>query len=143
MNAIDKIKEYIDNNDTEEKVSQTELAKIIGVSRQRVAQLVETNDLGYVVKTRDDNRRKCVVCGNIMDRNKFGRYCSDECKLILRKRNYYVTLKCATCGNEFSVRKSEYKARLRNKQTEDFFCTKQCQGVSVGKKYGFGSRNEN
>jgi predicted nucleic acid-binding Zn ribbon protein len=141
MTALEKIKEYIDGNDTDEKVSQAELAKIVGVSRQRIAQLVEINDLGHVVKTRENNQRKCIVCDQDMDHDKFGRYCSDECKLLLRKQNFYVTLKCATCGGEFSIRKSEYKARLRNKQTEDFFCSKKCQGSSVGKKYGFGNRN--
>ena len=138
MNALDKIKEYIENNDSEEKISQSDLADIVGVSRQRVAQLIEQNDLRDVIITREDMKRRCVDCGEKMEADKFGKYCSDECKLKLRSEKYYVTLKCATCGKDFTIRKSEYKARCRNKTSDVFFCSKKCQGVRLGKSYGFG-----
>ena len=141
MNALEKIKEYIESNNSEEKISQSELADIVGVSRQRVAQLVEQNDLGDILISREDMKRRCVVCGEKMEADKFGKYCSDECKLKLRSEKYYVTLRCSSCNNEFTIRKSEYKARLRNKVGNTFFCSKKCQGAELGKTYGFGNRN--
>lgn len=143
MNALEKIKDYIDNNIDEEKITQSELADIAGVSRQRVAQIVEQNGLTEYVRSREDMKRKCVVCGDKMDADKFGKYCSDECKLKLRSEKYYVTLKCATCGKDFTIRKSEHKARCRNKTSEIFFCSKKCQGVRLGKSYGFGCPKNN
>lgn len=141
MNALEKIKEYIESNDSDEKISQSDLADIVGVSRQRVAQLIEQNDLRDVIITREDMKRRCIVCGEKMEADKFGKYCSDECKLKLRSEKYYVTLRCASCDNEFTIRKSEYKARCRNKIGGTFFCSKKCQGTELGKKYGFGNRN--
>jgi len=138
LNALEKIKEYIESNDSDEKISQSDLADIVGVSRQRIAQLVELNGLEDVIKNREE--RKCVVCGNRMGR-KFGKYCSDECKIKFRTDKFYVTLKCASCKTEFTIKKSEYKARLRNKVGDTFFCSKKCQGTELGKKYGFGNRN--
>jgi len=48
-----------------------------------------------------------------------------------------VTLRCEQCGKEFTLRQSEYNARLRRRKIQGFFCSRQCYGQYIAVRYGF------
>jgi biotin operon repressor len=83
------------------KYSQAELGRILGVSRQRVHDLVKRLDLGHLVKPKRWSFY-CVDCGKPI----LGRRRCRPCwrKLYGAER---VTLSCDFCGKQFERKESE------------------------------------
>lgn len=118
---------------------QTELAEQLGISRERVRQLVNELHLRHLLGVR---MRKgpalCTECGESLGRHtpiKEGQLCQKCYYKELEKRKR--TLVCDTCGKEFKRKLSEVNANIKNKYKHTF-CSRRCFGKWVGNTYGFG-----
>ncbi len=118
-------------------MKQSEIAKLLGVSRQRVGQLVDKAEkLGIEINRRQLKKSKCFNC----DKEYLGnnKYCSKECaNKRLRKfggPSSTVELEiftCDGCGTKFS--RTKRLTYIRNKTSEKrgkplnrVFCTQTC-----------------
>lgn len=106
----------------------SDIARELGVSRERVRQICKT--LGYKplrkLIVRQD-KKHCVVCGKESGSRK---YCSNDCRKKYIKDRYWTQKPCKQCGKMISyLRSEEYKLPV--------FCSKRCQGISIGKTVGF------
>jgi len=90
--------------------------------------------------------RYCKNCGK--EFTGVGLYCSDECKDIYHNKTCKTELVCANCGKAFVRGNGAVKSRLipsqqKQKRTNDYFCSRQCQGKYIGRTFGFVSHPEN
>jgi hypothetical protein len=104
------------------ELSQAEIGRIVGLSRQRVHVILKRNEDG---KPREKPGRKrvikgfCLTCGNpLPTRNKY--FCSRVCYGASFACNY-VSLECAYCGKTITIRKARLKLSNRH------FCSHRCQ----------------
>ena len=126
---------------------QKEIAKSLGVSRQRISQIL----VGAKINTRQSRSRLneiqhskasciCIQCHKsfqFQDRfKKFSRYkyCSNDCYLRFK----YVVLTCCVCSNLFPKRRAEYTVSLRRTKSKNkkWYCSKECFGKELGLKFG-------
>jgi Helix-turn-helix domain of resolvase len=124
------------NNDLCIKMSK--IAKIVGISRQRVYQILKEEGLPTVSK-RDGttiplliNKRRlscvCPVCGKLSSR----KYCSNECK---NKWNEIPVI-CSKCGKLFFRNKRQFLSSYR-KHNGLLFCSRKCNSKWLVEHYGF------
>jgi DNA-binding XRE family transcriptional regulator len=138
-----KLEAYIQLH-PEEKISQTALAKELGVSHQRIQQMNARSPIS-ILRVKEDIL--CSQCGALIKTNGF-RDCSGNrtivCSLCHQKKrdaystNIQKTLICGVCKNSFTISLLEYNQRKKKKQLEDFYCSHQCWGKYVGTHYGRG-----
>ena len=128
--------------DTRERVCQlrfndiymtmSEIARLVGISRQRVFQILQENGLPtkHLVRQINKYRYNCPVCGKIS----INKFCSDECK----KQWQQIPVVCTKCGKLFfrDIHKFLYNYRDHN---ETIFCGRNCQSKWIGEHYGFKS----
>jgi len=111
--------------DTEpKKYSQAELGHMLGVSRQRVHDIVNRLDLGHLVKPKQWSFY-CVDCGKPIRGRKRCRPCWR--KLYGAER---LILTCDFCGKQFERKESEAKRHKYH------FCSTNCR-VNYARHYGF------
>jgi hypothetical protein len=105
------------------KYSQAELGRILGVSRQRVHDIVNRLDLGHLVKPKQWSFY-CVDCGKPISGRRRCRSCWR--KLYGAER---VTLSCDFCGKQFERKESEAKRHILH------FCSASCKGTYAARHY--------
>jgi len=111
------------------RMKGVEIARIVGVSRERVRQFLgNQNACVPVIKL-------CPLCGRKTPTN-HQKYCSRECWMKSKR----VTLTCDVCGENFTLRGSEYRASLRVRKLKMRFCSRKCNGHWLGKNFGVGRR---
>ena len=107
------------------RYSKSELARMFGVSKERVRQIVLKDGLEPYLRPRGSPGRprpRCARCGKPV--SKGARLCAD-CYAELRWRGT-VTLRCHWCGRDFALPLSRYEAKLRAGQRR-FFCSQECR----------------
>lgn len=97
------------------KYSQAALGRILGVSRQRVHDIVNRLDLGHLVKPKQWSFY-CVDCGQPISGRR-------RCRSCWRKiyGAEWVTLTCAFCGKQFERKESEARRHKFH------FCSTSCK----------------
>ncbi len=118
------------------KVPASTMAKDLGISRERVRQLLK--ELGLKTNILKCGKR-CPECGQkISSQSKLCRVCFLQ-KRFLGSR---VNLLCDSCGKRFLRLRSEWKTS-RIKGYRFTFCNRRCQGHYLGIHSGFGNRRKN
>ena len=110
------------------KVRVSALAKELGVSRQRIYQVIWREGLIDVVDWRKRREpRTCVRCGVILrSRRKYCPIC-----LSLKRRESWVELRCDQCGRRFLRRRCVVE-RGKARGQVFHFCSKECRGKFAG-----------
>ena len=126
---------------------QKEIAKSLGVSRQRISQILVFNKINARQSRSRLNKIQisktscvCVQCHKsfrFQDRfKKVSRYkyCSRDCYLRFK----YVVLTCCVCSDLFPKRRAEYAVSLRRTKSKNkkWYCSKECFGKELGLKFG-------
>ncbi len=134
------------------KHKQVEIARIMGVSRQRIHQILKNyKTIKYTKKIKKILENRCKICQNSsqmlhhIDNNPHNNdlkniipVCSQCHGKLHRGRKYdrikrYITYICQTCKKKFNRGKgSAYKGK---------FCSSKCYGVSIRNKSGQWSKN--
>lgn len=121
---------------TNRGIRQTEIAAALGVSRQRVGQMLNKAERAGLATTRRQVKaaKKCRTCGSDLPKGK--KFCSKECrpqrKFGGHSSNIEVTVMvCSGCGVKFSrTRRLQYisikTAERRGKIPKRHFCTREC-----------------
>lgn len=110
----------------------TEIAKLVGISKQRAHQILSRAGLA-TARVRLISPSYCRVCSKEIPRRKYRysekrKYCSSACYLadVVRKSQ----TACRWCGKEFEIRLSQLR------RTRGNFCSKSCQGKWLSANYG-------
>jgi len=106
-------------------MKMSEIARIVGVSRQRVYKILQEEGL----PTKHHIRKclyKCPVCGKITSR----KFCSGEC----RKEWLQIPVICSECGNLFIRSRRQFMNCYPN-HNNVLFCSKKCTGKWLNKNY--------
>jgi hypothetical protein len=114
----------------------TEVARELGVSRERVRQIL--NELK--LPTKFASVHPCKQCGQSRPYNKY--YCSEECKTA-RRSHYRQTYTCKQCGRPFQLR-PKYVEWHRNHGHPHIasWCSNRCQGLYLYRTTeGLGKQN--
>ena len=113
-------------------ISMSAIARLIGISRQRVFQILQEEGLPtkHLVKPVNKDQYSCLVCGKIST-NKF---CSNECKT----QWHQIPVVCTRCGKLFFRNVHRFLANYRD-HSDTVFCSRNCQSRWVGAHYGFKS----
>ncbi len=98
-------------------MSAAEIARQLGISRERVRQILKKNELTTDVRIFQEPNH-CVYCKIVIKNNK--KYCSKECRHL----NYLITYTCDYCGAQKTVKKSQYTASRRKSIHQ--FCSHTC-----------------
>lgn len=112
--------------------TQTQIARAVGVSRERVRQILKTEGIAF---GRYWGRPKptCPSCGKPMS------YTSKSCRKCW-EASRRVILVCEMCGKSFSRKNSDIN-RAKKHGYKHIWCSKHCQGIWAGKNHGWGSRD--
>jgi hypothetical protein len=105
-------------------MTQTDIAKQVGVTKERVRQLLNKEGLNNVSQIREQKRlsRTCIQCGEIRP-NDNSKYCSRLCHRMAHRTIVY----CSFCGAAKSRMLSETKVYEGNKNKhKHFFCSRHC-----------------
>jgi hypothetical protein len=115
-------------------MKMSEIAKKVGISRQRVFQILQEEGL----PTKQHVKKclyACPVCGRITKH----KFCCGEC----RKEWLQIPVICSECGNLFIRRRSSFLNSYPH-HNNVLFCSKKCTGKWLNKhyasKYHFNSR---
>jgi len=113
-------------------ISMSAIARLIGISRQRVFQILQEEGLPtkHLVKPVNKDQYSCLVCGKIST-NKF---CSNECQKQYRQ----IPIVCTRCGKLFFRDVHQLLANYRD-HSDTLFCSRNCQSRWIGVHYGFKS----
>lgn len=106
-------------------MKMSEIAKIVGISRQRVYQILQQEGL----PTKQHIKKylyECPVCGTITSR----KFCSSEC----RKKWQQIPITCSECGNLF-IRNRRKFMNSYHYHSNVLFCSKKCNGKWLNKHY--------
>lgn len=123
-------------------LSQSDIARITGLTRQRIGQIVDkAQRMGIRVVRRQLKYKTCPVCGTSNRSKIYGGYCSKHCKSKAppKKRKFggpsssieIDVILCDGCGCKFSkTKRLQYIARkvseYRGKPAMRSFCTREC-----------------
>lgn len=106
-------------------MTMSEIAKRVGISRQRVYQILRKD--GFPTKHRvHKNQYECLVCGTPSEY----KLCSKKCK----KKWQQIPVTCTRCGKLFFRNKHEF---LHNYKNHGFalFCSRHCVGKWLAENY--------
>lgn len=111
----------------------SEIAREVGVSRERVRQIVRSAGIGWMPKHPAKVHRPCRLCGlPVMTPRKL--HC-EACRSI--------PAVCATCGKSFTMTATRLKTDLRDSRRRNagaIFCSRACRrptGKSEGRSVDF------
>ena len=123
-------------------ITLADIAKQLGISRQRVHQVIERNNklgINPIVRHRPLAKRYyCEGCNKQLQ----GKRKTNKCASCLVEDNS-ITAVCGTCKNEFKLVGRQASVRRANvnfgtiKHPENIFCSKKCSGAFIGNNYGF------
>ncbi len=117
----------VDTRQANPNVSATDMAEAIGVSRQRVWQILKEEGLPTLIKKKHP---LCSVCHKeLIWKNKSG-----ICMPCSLKAIPVFTVKCDYCGNEITHRENSLWKRQR-KKNKHWFCNRHCLGKYVAAHY--------
>jgi hypothetical protein len=110
----------------------SEIARLVGISRQRVFQILQKEGLAtkHLVMKINKYQYHCLECGKIST-NKF---CSDECQNQWQQ----IPIVCTGCGKLFFRNVHRFLANYHY-HNNALFCSKDCQSKWIGEHYGFKS----
>lgn len=94
----------------------SEISRILGISRERVRQLLSKAKL--LTNFRLPNSL-CLVCAGEIPA--YQKYCSRICQYSVHR----ITIKCAHCEKDFTISKSSY--RIRREQNKNLYCSNWCR----------------
>jgi len=110
--------------------TRAELARMLGVSRERTRQIVKKHHLeSLVIKYRHSPPILCLNCGKEIDSQNRTRLCI-TCIIAQRFDQVWGRYICPTCDKENLVLKSKLKAN------KNHYCNRHCLFVMLGKTYG-------
>lgn len=123
---------------TSQGMTQSQIAKELGISRQRVGQLADRAERkGIAVVRRQIKKRICPNCGTEHTYKK--KFCSKECRMMAPRKFGGPTssievqiMTCDGCGTKFSRTKrlSYIRDKVREYRGKDMlkrsFCTREC-----------------
>ena len=115
-------------------ISMSVIARLVGVSRQRVFQILQEEGLPtkHLASQKIKYRYSCLACGKISTH----KFCSDECQ----KKWQQIPVVCTFCGKLFFRNVHQFLANYRE-HSSALFCSRNCQGRWIGEHYGFKSPN--
>ena len=114
-------------------MTMSEIAKIVGVSRQRVFQILREDGLPtkhHVIIEKFQYQYQCLVCGTVSPH----KFCSDECK----KKWQQIPVVCTRCGRLFFRNITQLLHNYR-RHDKGLFCSKHCTAKWLAEIYGFKS----
>ena len=110
MTTRDKIKEL---RERDPSIKAVNLAHILGVSRERIRQILEDENM----PTRFDREKKyCKVCDKQLYLDNKTGFCWEHWT-AKEKAKSTLTLICPVCKRPFALQKSQLKARLARNNT--------------------------
>ena len=109
------------------RYSEAELGRMLGVSRQRVHEIVKAPDLHQLVRPKQWSFH-CLDCGRPIP---YGATRCRQCWLKIYGAKM-VTLSCDFCGKQFEKKESEARRHTLH------FCSTSCRG-DYARQYGFGT----
>ena len=114
-------------------MSMSEIGRLVGISRQRVFQILQEEGLPtkHLSMKVNKHRYHCQVCGKISSHQ----LCSDECK----KQWQQIPIVCTNCDRLFFRDVHQFLANYRN-HSNSLFCSRDCQSKWIGEHCGFKSR---
>ncbi len=95
-----------------------EIAKITGVTKQRIWKILRDEDLPTVA-VKSKKIIYCIICDLPTDGKKF---CSKEHKEI----HYYVQVPCHACGKIKKRLKTYIMSRINRRSNKNFYCNRSC-----------------
>lgn len=122
-----------------------QIAAKFGITRERVRQILAKANLPTRHRTPGKSYYACNNCGRVFPPHGSRSpniFCSWECFKLYHQANKFATLACDECGKLFKLRYTQLSARVKHGQ-KHFFCSRSCNGRSVGKNYGFSAHPEN
>jgi transcription elongation factor Elf1 len=106
-------------------ITMSEIAKRVGVSRQRVYQILHKD--GFPTKRRVlKNQYECLVCGAASEH----KFCSKECKINWKQ----IPVVCTRCGKLFLRNRNQLLNNYR-RHNDALFCSKHCSGKWLSENY--------
>jgi predicted DNA-binding protein (UPF0251 family) len=119
-------------------MTQTLIAKTMGISKQRIGQLIDKAEkAGFNVMRRQIKKSNCKSCGKEYKRN-MRKFCSPECRMSFPRKFggpsssiEVEIMTCDGCGTRFS--RTKRLTYIRNKTSarkgkvpNRVFCTREC-----------------
>ena len=129
LQISDRRKQVRDLRSTNLCMNLSEIASKVGISRQRVYQILRAEGLPtkhHLKKT----RYACAVCGTISAH----KFCSDECK----KKWQQIPVICTRCGKLFIRSRHQLLTNYRH-YSNTLFCSRDCSSKWWAENYGFKS----
>ena len=120
--------------------TMSQIGKLVGVSQQRVEQIIYKAGITKFQRKRKKAYQNCPVCKELFyPRYKEQIYCSMKCS---RKAHAAVMVrrKCKICRKVFYVAASDIRP---DKGTTAEFCSRKCRGKWLGINYGLRAKPEN
>ena len=113
-------------------ISMSVIARFVGISRQRVFQILQEEGLPtkHLVRQKIKHKYSCLICGKISTY----KFCSDECQ----KQWQQIPIVCTRCGSLFFRDIHRLLANYRD-HSDTIFCSRNCQSKWIGEYYGFKS----
>lgn len=122
---------------TTQGMAQTKIAKKMGITRQRVGQLLDKAErAGFAVVRRQVKINSCALCG--VQYQGINKFCSDKCR-SMQPRKFggpssgiqIQIMVCSGCGTKFSrtnrlIYINRKIAEKTGKSLKRVFCTKDC-----------------
>ena len=112
------------------------IANDLGVTRERVRQILKERALTHIPSRRKpDKRKNCAHCSEKINvgRDGYSRiYCSESCRY---SQMYVFVDNCAWCSKPIILRKKD--ARIRRNISGLFYCNHHCFGKYASRHYGF------
>lgn len=101
----------------------------VGITRERVRQIIRDEGLHRAPLERPDNRPTCASCGK---RRAWQTYVRPTCNACTPQVRQYLTLTCDECGTQFQ------REPYQNRSKGFVFCSNVCHGRYAGKHYARG-----
>ena len=113
-------------------MSMSAIARTVGISRQRVFQILQEDGLPtkHLARAINKYQYSCLACGKISTH----KFCSNECK----KQWHQIPVVCTRCGKLFFREVHQFLANYRD-HSDTVFCSRNCQSRWIGAHYGFKS----
>jgi DNA-binding Lrp family transcriptional regulator len=113
--------------------TQVEMAQAIGISRERVRQLLKKMGLPAVVKDPAKiPNYYCAACGKPIDTPRSAKAAHKFCDRACYYASRTVTVECFICSEIFPMQLSQWEVRLRRYNT--LTCSMECRGVTIGRQ---------
>lgn len=118
-----RIKEIVEAEPN--KYSQADVARMIGISRQRLCYRINKSDMvGLKALVKERGKPLCIDCGRPLSDHKYKRCRACHIRELEKRK---VVLICDNCGTEFR----RYPREIKGKKFH--FCSNPCKQAFLGK----------